>query len=375
MALIVAVVVAGIMVFAPVDDRLGVAVAVALTFAIICAAQWPPLSALILRRPQVTLAIGALIAIGGLAAVFATVVWAPDMDQHAATAGAAIAIALGVAIGVLPRSLAVSAKIKAETPISPIETAGKRQGLQEAADALGLLSRERIAFVRIVGPWFLVFCLGPLAIADVAFWKGVAERHATEALSALLLLLLAMLCLPLIAAIQWGRFLATGKAPRTLDVPWAALWGFLWRLFFAAVILSLINGAEPWLKAHFPSAAPWMVHGLSGLFTLLVLVLASPWGMVFVAVALGAQDRSMAGSLRAARGAGRRFYLAMLLILSPMILFSWLTELAPKTSDTDFASWMIYVGWALGLFLTVIAATTYLTRIYLRSMAGRDLTA
>jgi hypothetical protein len=240
----------------------------------------------------------------------------------------------------------------------------------DVAEALYLLVRERLAAAKAVGPWFLLFCLLPLAFVDVAFWKDLTHRELTLALIALLGFLTAFLCLPLIAAIQWARFLATGREPRLMDVPLGAIWGFLWRLFFAGVILRAINGAEPWLKAHLPSALPWMVSGLSELFSLLVLVLASPWAMVFVAVAVGAKDKSTATALRAARGVGRRFYLGMLLILAPVILLSWLTETGSKTSDVTVADWVTFFGWSLAVFLTMIVATTYLTRIYLRNPAN-----
>jgi hypothetical protein len=369
--LILAVVVAGMMIFEPAEDRVSTAVVMTLMVGALCAGQWPPLSALILRHPRVTVAIGVTLVVTGPLALIVLAFWAPDHDQNSAVTGALFPTVLGVVIAVLPRSLKAAARIKAETTAQPADGLGVRvRAMEEAADAFGLFSREREALVQIVGPWLLLFCLLPFAFVDMTFWKGIIDRQLAVAAVILLLFLLAMLCLPLIAAIQWGRFLATGRRPRALDVPLGALWGFVWRLFFAGIILRVISSAEPWLKAHLPAAAPWMVDGLSGLFSLLVLVLVSPWGIVFVAVALGAEDKSTSTALRVARGTGRRFYLGMLLILSPIIMLSWLANFAPKTPDLGAAQWAIYFGRSLAMFATLIVATTYLTRAYLRSPAN-----
>jgi len=370
MGLLLALALVAASIFTPPEQKISVVSAVALMFAAIFAAQWPPITSLILRRPQQTLAVGIGLTVVGLLAIPAVVLWFPEREKLLAT-GAHLPVVLGVTIAVLPRSLKATARFKAATP-DQAEVAARQpfRPAGEAADALGMLSRERAALVRIVGPWTMLFCLLPLAFVDMTFWKPVIEKHLAFAALSLLGVLLLMLSLPLVAAIQWARHLATGRTPRPFDVPFGALWGVFWRLFFTGAILRVIDAASPWLKDHLPSAAPWVVDGLSGLVTLLVLVLASPFAMVFVAVALAAKDKSITTAMQAARSVGRRFYLGMLLILAPIIVLSWLEDLAPKASDLSVAQWAIYFGWALALFATVIVATTYLTRIYLRSPAN-----
>jgi membrane protein implicated in regulation of membrane protease activity len=83
-------------------------------------------------------------------------------------------------------------------------------------------------------------------------------------------------------------------------------------------------------------------------------------------VALGSEDRSTYSALRAARGTGHGFYLGMLLILAPITLLWWLVGLAPAAQGQGLGAWLGYFVSALAVFLTLIVATTYLTRLYLR---------
>jgi hypothetical protein len=203
--------------------------------------------------------------------------------------------------------------------------------------------------------------------------KGDAIATAGWLVGFLLIFLVVFICLPLVASIRWARYLATGERGQLFDVPLSALWGFLWRLFFAGVVFRAVNGAEPWLKSQMPGAEPWLLSALAGFISLLVLVLASPWAMIFVAVALGSPDRSMQSALRAARSTGRGIYVGMLLILAPSIFLLWLTGLLPTGSDLSLISWATWLAFALTSFLSLIVATTYLTGIYLRGPQGTAL--
>jgi hypothetical protein len=334
-----------------------------------------PLAVALAARAGMLLVLGIGLAALGIAAMVAGIALWPNAYNERAMALSIWALLAGAAVGYLPfmsrRLTAVWADID-DRKRSPPAPPPLFSATDNVMGALGLLVHQRVALARVAGPWFLLFCVLPLAVIRLDL-KDVTAGHSGPILAALLGLLafiLILICLPLVASIQWARFLATGQQPRLIDVPLKAVWGFLWRLFFSGIVLRTINGAEPWLKAHMPAATPWMISGLSGLFSLAVLVLASPFAMIFVAVAINAPDQSMQGALRRARGVGRRFYLGMLLILTPPILASWVLGLAPAGKDLDPTEWLQFFVWALVFFLTLVVATTYLTRVYLLGEAN-----
>jgi hypothetical protein len=243
----------------------------------------------------------------------------------------------------------------------------------DASIAFRLLIHERWALARTAGPSFVLFCLLPLTFVGIKNWNPSTTGQAQIALWLLVGFLVALFCLPLIGAIRWARYLVKGEIPSLIAIPWKPFWGVLWRLFFVGFILRFVNGSEPWLQSQLPQAPHWAVSAIAAASTLAVLVLASPRGVIFIMVAVEAKDRSLMSALRAAHSVGRRFYLGMLLILAPQAVLAWLQNFlpeAPASKAFTLVDWTEYASWGFVLFLTIIAATTYLARIYIRSPLG-----
>jgi hypothetical protein len=337
-----------------------------------------PVSTALAARLRLLVGLGIGLGALSVALIVGGVQFWPNHDSERVVGLSVWPMLLGVAIGYTPflsrnlnRARADIEASSAATP-APVPLARVRG---EVAAAFHLLLDERGAVGWIAGPWFLIFCALPLAFLDVGLLTRFSHQYPLVALLLLILFLIAWGALPLIASIQWARHIAAGQRPKLFEVPVGPLWGFLWRLFLAGVVLRMIGAAEPWLQSQLPGAPAWMVSGLSGLFSLLVLVAVSPWAMVLVAVALGSEDRSTHSALRAASGTGSGFYLGMLLILAPITLLWWLVGLAPAAQGQGLGAWLGYFVSALAVFLTLIVATTYLTRLYLNRLAATGAAA
>lgn len=334
---------------------------------------FPKAATVIAQRRILFIVIGLGFGVAALASVFIL----PDPYGERAIPLAVGAFVAGLAVAYLPFMARDMSRVRADIeeahkspPLGPTSFSARA----DASDALRLLIHERHTLGRTVGPWFLLFCLLPAVLIAFKSWNPATKGEAEIALLLFLVLLLALCCLPLIASIRWARYLAKGEIPSLVVIPLGPLWGVLWRLFFAGVVLRIINSSDDWLRTHLTDVPLWAMSGISGLMSLFVLVVASPWAMIFVMVALGAKDRSAMTAVRSAQSVGRRFYLGMLLILTPMTVLSWLLSLlpqGPKGAPITASDWATYAAWALGMFLTFVVATTYLTRIYLRSRAGQ----
>lgn len=328
-----------------------------------------PLAAALAVRLRLLVAIGVALVLSSFAAMAAGITLWPKLLSGRAIGLSIWPMLMGFAIGYLPftaRSMSRSWADLEERRKSPPKVIPAMQAKGNVAEALVLLSRERGAVAWEAGPWFVAYCSLPLVLLAMIAAKPTSKAGALEALLGLLAFLLAFISLPMIASIRWTRYLATGQRGSLFSIPLGALWGFLWRWLFAGAVVRFVGRAEPWLQSQLPSAAHWFLSGLADLFSLLVLVLASPWAMIFIAVALGAQDRSTHAALKIARGSGRGIYVGMLLILAPSTVLLWLTGLVPTGHDMTGASWAAYLAFALIYFLTLIVATTYLTNLYLR---------
>ncbi|HEX3887681.1 MAG TPA: hypothetical protein VHW05_09305 [Phenylobacterium sp.] len=330
-----------------------------------------PVSTALAARLRPLLGLGVGLAVLSLALIVGGVQFWPNHDSERVIGLSVWPMLLGIAIGYTPFLSRNLNRARADIEASGAVTSGSAsvplaRVRGDVAAAFHLLLDERGTVGWIAGPWFLIFCALPLAFLDVGLLTRLSHQYPLVALVLLILLLIAWGALPLIASIQWARHIATGQRPKLFEVPIGPLWGFLWRLFLAGVVLRAVSAAEPWLQSQLPGAQPWLVSGLSGLFSLLLLVVVSPWAMVLVAVALGSEDRSTYSALRAARGTGHGFYLGMLLILAPITLLWWLVGLAPAAQGQGLGAWLGYFVSALAVFLTLIVATTYLTGLYLR---------
>jgi hypothetical protein len=339
-------------------------------FLLFIPASSPRIAGELAERRRLLLALGIGVAVLAIGSMVAGIALWPETYNDRATAFSVWGLLAGGAIGYLPfmSSRVNQAWADLETmrknPPTVVPAARAKGDLQET---LRLLIRERSAVAWTIGPWFVMYCVLPTALLAMMRLDLHSKAIAGAMLLSMTAFLLVLFCLPLIASIRWARYLATDVKKPLFDIPLGALWGVLWRLFFAGMVFRIVNGAEPWLKSQLPGAEPWLLSALAGVVSLFVLVLVSPWAMVFIAVALDAPDRSMRSALRTARSTGRGIYLGMLLILAPSIFLFWLTGLAPTGRDMSAASWLAYLAFALIYFLTLVVATTYLTGIYLRS--------
>lgn len=304
----------------------------------------------------------------------------PSVDPEAGGTAAALLILVGSLVIALPF---MAKRVEKDTAVLATEGAAQRTSgaFSPEAEVKGILAElveHRGALLRVVGPWFLLFCVVPLAFINVDYWKGLADGDRGAAMMILLglvVVVLAELAFLFVAMIQWTRFAATKQEPRLTAFPGKALWGWAWRWFIYGAGFRSLDGLEPWLKEHLPAAAQWQLDGVQGLLGFVVLVLFSPFLLVLPAVALNAADKGIAASMRGFRLVGRKYYLAAALILAPYALASWGLGVlydhhkGPAAAVTNVGASVIL------LFVTMIVGMTYLTRIYLRGATVADSTA
>ncbi|MDP1873550.1 hypothetical protein [Phenylobacterium sp.] len=368
-----AVVMAGALVamlaFAPPGDRTQVW-AVAGSMAVAAAIYAPAVRQLLLRHRRSVIAIGiATIAIGLI--VLLVSLSSPLLDPKLGgmatgflTLAGAFVISVPFIIDLVERNVAAlaagggRAMAKREPPtFSP-------DG--EVKAVLAEIGDHRAALLRVVGPWFILFCaVAMLPIMDI--WNDPADLNQGLALIILLVLLdWVSFIILLVAMIQWARFTASKHEPRFTAFPGRALWGWAWRLVVAGVIFQSFGQLGPWLQAQLPAAAPWQLYGLEGVAGLTVFVLISSLAPILPAVALGAAEKGMAASMRGFRVVGGRFYLGVILIVTPYAAASWaLSVLADHYKEP--AALVANAGASLLLlFAASIVGIAYLTRGYLR---------
>ena len=325
----------------------------------------------ILRHPRSTIAVG-VGAVGVSMFVLFSTLSSPSVDPELGGTAFTFLILVGSLVVALPL---MAKRVEKDTAIwKATEAAAKSMsGTFNPEFEVKAIFAEMIAhrgsLLRVVGPWFLIFCLLPLVFIDLDFWKGLADRDRGTAmmiLLGLLVVILAEMAFLFVAMIKWIQFVATKQEPRLIDFPGRALWGWVWRWFLFGSVFRALDGLEPWLKAQLPSAAQWQLDGVQSLLGLVVLVLFSPFALVLPAVALNAADKGMAASMQGFRLVGRKYYLAAGLILTPYALVSWGLDIlydhykGPIAAVANFGASMILV------FATMIVGMTYLTRIYLR---------
>ena len=246
--------------------------------------------------------------------------------------------------------------------------------LSEVRRALADIFQRKAAFARVAGPWFLAFFAPPLAFANLGFWTRLLEHRELAplvVLAAFILVLVAVGAL-LVAARQWTRCLVTDHEPAWFDLSGRDLWQWLWRCFVVVAILRGVGGVEPWLRARLSATAPLAVDALAWLALLAVLVLVSPFALHLPALALGASGGSLRARVAAFGVVGRKYYVGIAVILAPCLLMAWALEAtaafrpAPAIAMTGVLAEMIL------LFVTVMVAMTYVTRVYLKGAASLD---
>jgi hypothetical protein len=380
LAVVLAVTVAAMMAFTPPDQWAEMGGIIGLVVLFIAAPQVPVVRRFVLRHTRGTIAVGIGAVVAGFLVLFGTISLAPSIHTNLSAGAFVLLITVGALVISMPF---MARRFEADKAIwKAMETVPRTPGSfhpeAEVKEILAELIDQRGALARVAGPWFLLFCLLPLAFVDLDYWKSLADRDrglAEMILLGLVVVILLEIAFLLVATIQWTRFAATKQEPRLTAFPGKALWGWSWRWMIYGGLFRSIDRVQPWIKAHLPAAAPWQLDGLQGLIGLAALILFSPFALVLPAVALNAADRGIAASMRGFRLVGRKYYLGAALILAPYAVTSWVLGILYAAYKGPVAVVANVGASALLLFVTMIVGMTYLTRIYLRGAAAAGGTA
>ena len=243
---------------------------------------------------------------------------------------------------------------------------------KELGAGLSQIGTQRNKLARIVGPWFVLYCL--LAAASLwVIWNGRTSTNSAAAQSVVLiylLLTLGELLVGLCAAIQWCRLLAATGTATWYAVPPRVLWRWIWRWLFFAAMSRVTDQTEPWLKAHLSGAASWLIDGLSRLALLFVLVVASQFTLDLPALSIGAPVGVFEERARIRKAVGPSIFTGFALALVTWTAVLWALDgiaAAVPSVAVGFAAAFLARAFTFGV---AILLTTYVTRIYLRSIDG-----
>ena len=370
LALVLATVVFATMAFTPGSERAEMAAIFGLMASLVAVLQVPKARRFILRHPRITITLGVGAVAISLVVLFSTLS-ASSVDPKSVGTAAAFLILIGLFAIFLPFMAKRAEKDVAAWKSTEMVVQGKPGTFNpegEVRAVLAELNENRGALLRVVGPWFLLFCGLPMVFINVDYWKGLADHDRGSAMMivlGVLVVFLAELAFLFAAMILWTRFAATKQEPRLAAFPGKALWGWAWRWLIYGALFRSLDRIEPWLKTQLPGAAQWQLDGVQGLIGLAALVLFSPFALVLPAVALNAADKGIAASMRGFRLVGRRYYLGAALILAPYAVASWALSVLYEYEKGTVAL-AVNAGASLVLFfVTAIVGMTYQTRIYL----------
>lgn len=378
-AVVFAAVLAAMLAFTPVSEWAQMGAIFGVMMLAIVALQVTAVRRFILRHPRSTIAVGVGV-VGVSLFVLFSALSSPSVDPEVGGTASAFLMLVGSLAVALPF---MAKRVEKDTAVwKATETVQRTPGAfspeAEVKDILAELIDQRGALLRVVGPWFLLFCVLPMVFVNVDYWKALADRDRGSAMMILLglvVVVLAELAFVFVAMIQWTRFAATKQEPRLTAFPGKALWGWAWRWFIYGAIFRSLDQIEPWLKEQLPAAAQWQLDGLQGFIGFAALILISPFALVLPAVALDAADKGIAASMRGFRLVGRKFYLGTALILGPYAVAAWALGIL-SDNYKEPAAVAANVGASLILlFGTTIVGMTYLTRVYLRGTGASTCVA
>ena len=344
-----------------------------LAVALFTALLTPPIRRAALRRRRTFFWAGIAIAALGVGATAISLAYSSVIPVDLG-AGATVSLLLvGMMVAWLPygsksveRAQQVQEKLRTDRPVA----AGTFDPVAGAIEALRAPFDRMGPFVRVVGPWLTVFCALPLALillGQTAKPQGISQAQAVEILLVFLALIIVGFLVLILAAIQWTRFMATGREPSWTSIPGRALWGWAWRLFIFGSVFRFADQIEPWLGQHLPGVEPWALHGLSNAVLLALTTLTAPFALHLTAVALGEPGRAVEVRAGIFRAAGRKLHAGAALVLAPYFLVAWLSDTFGGQVKGDIAEWTVtYVGLVM-LFLTVLAFAAYLASLYART--------
>ncbi len=246
---------------------------------------------------------------------------------------------------------------------------------KELGASVSQVVTERVSLRRIVGPWFVLFCV--IAAASLwEIWNGRTSRTPATAQRVVLVYLfltVGQVLVGICAALQWTRSLGSDATVKWYAVPLRPLWGWVWRWLIFATLSRVSDQAEPWLKAHLVAAPRWEIEGLSRLAFLCTLIIASQFTLDLPALSVGAPVGVFEERARIMRVASPFIGFALTLAIWTAVLWA-LDELVAAVPSVAVGFGAAFLVRAL-TFGVAILLTTYVTRIYLRSISTAPLSA
>ena len=349
---------------------MSVTMAVAIVF--VALLMTPTVRRIARERRRASLFAGGLTIIAGATVLTAAIIFNASFNVEIAVSLFCGLLLVGVFLLWLPRMASnVDAAVAAQREVAAVrKTPRTFSPTTEVANGAREIASNPTPIIHVVGPWFAVYFTLPLFTLDQGFWRTFIHQSRNAASLFLLgfaLLMLVQVVVLLAASIQWTRYIATGVEQPWFRVPGKALWGWSWRLLVFGNIFRTMN-VEGWLKAHLQNAPVWAINGLKELALYSILVLASPFALVLPAIALGQAGFAASARARGFGLAGRKYYVGMVLILGPYFLMSWLLDVAATQAPSlQAADTMLSV---VATFITVIAAVTYMTRVYVKAISA-----
>jgi hypothetical protein len=354
--------------FSPVEERpmllSGFAVAIGMFIAI----STPAIRGFVATNARLTYGMGAAALLVALVLIFAPFASSAIPTDTSITASSVLML-VGILALVMPR---IVKRYATDVAAAKLEQALPKTGFDAVAElraVFGELARNQPALIRIVGPWLVIDMIAflPLAyVRDAAAHLNGDRALATKFLFGILGLLLVHLFLLWTALIKWVRFAASQGEMRLLDIPWRSLWGWAWRWFIYSTIFKALHEVGPFLHRQLPAASSVQLDGLEAVTGFAVTVLFSPYCLAFIAVALGAADRSWFAATRGFRIVGRKYFIGVALILAPNALVNWglgVVDVRVASPGAIAASLTIA---SVMTFATMIVGATYCARVYLR---------
>lgn len=358
--------------FTPVDDRMMLLSSFAVVLALCVVIGTPAVRSAVAANARLTYGVGIAALLAALVVMFSSIAWRA-ISNDVSTTASVLLLSVGISALILPRTMK---RYATDVAAAKRELALPKTGFDPIAEIQAVfadLAQSQPALIRIIGPWLILdlIALLPLAFAkDAAMHLDGDRAVGVKLFFGILGLVAVHLFLLWTALIKWVRFAASRDGMRLLDIPWKSLWGWAWRWIVYSTIFKSLAGVGPFLHRQLPAASPDQLAGLEAAIDFAAIVLFSPFCLAFIAVALGAADRSWFAAMRGFRVVGRKYFICAALILFPNALVTW----ALGAVDDHLAStgaWAVSLAIAsIVTYSTMIVGATYCTRIYLRGEAA-----
>lgn len=352
----------------------------------------PAVRAFIVARPKAVFRAGVGLALSGFVGIFVLAFTSAFYRIPAGITGKdAVSLAVmgsmmtGIALAVLPRSLAALKRTEqaAPVPVSPRTSENSFDGVREGWAAVIWVMRNGTSFARLIGPWIVLLWVVPLVGLHIAgaltgnagnFFAAPIGKvsTATVLLAERLPYTVASAIAFPVALVAWHRYIITGAA-RSF-APFGAIARYLWRLwmlgFMLSLVAKLVSANVPDLSHFLGTADKQLVTEI--LYWALLIIggyLGGSVALVLPAVAMGERDFTASDSLRVTKPLGSSFGLGFVLSFLPFGALWWvgivmlrrIAIMGPSSPLTQYALWLLPLA---AMFLALASCATYLSRAY-----------